>query len=53
MRTLYRPNLTPEQRDQLLAVLEQQLNGLNWQAAEFDETYRLLIKLRDCKPFKA
>jgi hypothetical protein len=51
--TLYRPNLTADQRDQLLALVENDLNGVEWQDPRFDPLYRLVLKLRDCKPFKA
>lgn len=46
----YRPNLTSEQRDLLLPMVEgaiDQTTGVNDPA--FDPLYRLLLKLRDCR----
>lgn len=48
--TYYRPNLTLEQRDRLLELVEDQLHCRNWDDPQFDAHYRLILKLRDCKP---
>ena len=47
--TYYRPNLTAEQRDRLLELVEDQLHCMNWDDPKFDRHYRLVLKLRDCR----
>lgn len=49
MTVYYRPNLTKDQKDLLLSIIEAELSGLLFQSPEFDARYRLLVKLRDCR----
>ena len=49
MATYYRPNLTAEQRDQLVELLESHLNETSWDDPQFDGLYQLRVKLRDCR----
>ena len=52
--TVYkRPNLTPSQSDLVASLLRQHLSGLDVDSPAFDETYRALIKVRDCRIIKA
>lgn len=49
MATYYRPNLTGDQRDLLLALVREQLAPLSIEHPQFDALYRLHVRLTDCK----
>ena len=50
MTAYYRPNLTPEQRDELEALVKAAIDGSSGvDDPRFDLLYRVLLKLRDCK----
>ena len=53
MRTYYRPNLTPEQRDLMLSLAHEALKGLSYEDAQFEPLYRLTLRLKDCKEIGA
>lgn len=49
MATYYRPNLTAEQRNRLIELVQDQLHCRNWDDPQFDPHYRLILKLKDCR----
>ena len=51
--TLYkRPNLTPAQNELVASLLKAHMTSLDVDSAEFDETYRAYIKVRDTNTIK-
>lgn len=50
MATYFRPNLTADQRDALLALTRTVLLTLTVDSPDFADTYRLFLKLQECKP---
>jgi hypothetical protein len=44
-----RPNLSPEQRDALVVLLDDHLKALGFDAPEFEMVYKIRLKLRDAK----
>ena len=44
-----RPNITPEQRDSLVLLLDDQLKTLSFDDPKFEPAYKLRLRLKDAK----
>tara|TARA_R100000406_G_scaffold15697_2_gene9772 strand:- start:39525 stop:39683 length:159 start_codon:yes stop_codon:yes gene_type:complete len=44
-----RPNLSPEQRDSLVLLLEDQLKSLSFDDPKFEPAFKLRTRLKDAK----
>lgn len=49
MTIYYRPNLTADQRDIVLELVQDQLHCMHWEDPKFERFYRLALKLKDCR----
>ena len=48
-----RPNITPEQRDDLVLLLDAQLKTLGFDDPKFESAYKLRLRLKDAKTIKS
>ena len=53
MATYYRPNLTPDQRDMLEALVKERLHDLGIDSPDFANLYRTYLKIQESKPFSS
>lgn len=49
MTVYVRPNLTTEQRDALVTLLGERLQGMGFDDTDFEPTFKLRLKLKDAK----